>query len=78
MCMQIARSLVRCNPSATGRHPLLVAISLLEQQNVFLIWASHCTSLTNAEVCGMSCRAERVESGSCCQNSIVIAIVIHW
>ena len=78
MRMQIARSLVRYNPSATGRDPLLVAISLLEQQNVFIIWASHCTSLTNAEVCGMSCRAERVESGNCCQYSIVIANVIRW
>ena len=78
MRMQVARSLVRYNPSATGRDPPQVALSLLEQHNVFIIWASHCTSLTYAEVCGMSCKVERVESGNCCQNSSVYASVIRW
>jgi len=43
----------------------------LEQQKAFISW-------TNAEVCGMSFRAEHAESGNCSQNSIVAASVMCW
>jgi len=50
----------------------------LEQQKVFISWASVCKSWTNAEVCGMRSRAEHAGSGNCYQNSVVAAIVICW